>query len=125
VIGRKRFHLVPPTGAQYLAISTRAPYTNTSTIPLSVGTISSVLQTQPDGSAGATKPADTAHQDQDLSDLKPDGIAQYADLLSRAFQTQGSCFAELGPGESVLIPEGWYHSAESLEVGVGVNAWFR
>lgn len=119
VIGRKRFQLVPPSAAHHLAISTRAPYTNTSTIPISVSTIAAHTSSGP-----RTNPA-AADVDQDLTDLPDGNIAQYANMLRAAFAADGACSAELGPGESVLIPEGWYHSAEGLDIGVGVNAWFR
>lgn len=135
MVGRKRFHLVPPSAAPHLAMSPRAPHTNTSTIPLSVDTISTTVSAddsakmsarsaeQEHGSEAAADP-DIDH-DQDLSDIAPSMLEEYASLLHRAFAGAEACIATLEPGESVLIPEGWYHSAEGLEVGVGVNAWFR
>lgn len=45
--------------------------------------------------------------------------------MARAFREDGACSIDLEAGDSILVPEGWYHSAEGLDVGVGVNAWFR
>jgi lysine-specific demethylase 8 len=52
-------------------------------------------------------------------------MERYRDRLKRAFDVDGACEVVLGEGESVLVPEGWWHSAEGLSTGVGVNAWFR
>lgn len=46
--------------------------------------------------------------------------------LEKAGSMDGACAAELEAGDSVLIPAGWWHTAEGVGgPGVGVNAWFR
>lgn len=52
--------------------------------------------------------------------------AQYP-MLQRALEDKRTVACEVGPGESVLIPEGWYHCVESVGEGaaVSVNHWFR
>lgn len=61
----------------------------------------------------------------DTADIPADKMEHYRDRLKRAFDVEGACEVELDSGESVLVPEGWWHSAEGLSTGVGVNAWFR
>lgn len=48
-------------------------------------------------------------------------------LLRRALEDDQTRMCELGPGESVLIPEKWYHCVESVgdEPAISVNHWFR
>lgn len=48
-------------------------------------------------------------------------------MLRRALEDVRTTSCEVGPGESVLIPEGWYHCVESVgdEPAVSVNHWFR
>lgn len=52
-------------------------------------------------------------------------VERHASALAEAAEIDGSCVVDLEPGDSVLVPEGWFHSAEGLSAGLGVNAWFR
>lgn len=61
----------------------------------------------------------------DISDIPPEKMDRYRDHVKRAFEVDGACEVELGEGDSVVVPEGWWHSAEGISTGVGVNAWFR
>ncbi|WVQ72386.1 hypothetical protein IAR50_001938 [Cryptococcus sp. DSM 104548] len=109
VVGRKIFHVVPPAAAPHLNPSPKPLHGNTSQIPIPVSRILSPL----------SDPAD-------LTDLPPNTLAECRERLRRAFDLDGSCQVEVGPGESVLIPEGWWHAAEGIDgPGVGVGAWFR
>lgn len=50
---------------------------------------------------------------------------EWEDVIRRVAELDGACEVQLQQGDSVLIPAGWWHSAEGQSVGVGVNAWFR
>jgi lysine-specific demethylase 8 len=102
IVGRKVFHLLPPTEdvVACLEPSARELHKNTSTIPVSVRAVF-------EGGEG-TRAMDRCREN-----------------LSKAFEAPGACEARLEQGDSVLIPEGWWHSAEGDGVGVGVNAWFK
>ncbi|EIW70413.1 hypothetical protein TREMEDRAFT_29073, partial [Tremella mesenterica DSM 1558] len=105
LIGRKRFFLLPPDARQFLDISPDPPYTNTSQIPLPVTRLLS---------------------DTPSEDVPPNILHRYRRLLLEAIKMNGACRVVLNAGESVLIPEGWWHSAEGIDgPGIGVNAWFR
>lgn len=46
--------------------------------------------------------------------------------LEEAAAMDGSCEVCLEAGDSLVVPEGWWHSAEGGDgPGVGVGAWFR
>lgn len=60
-----------------------------------------------------------------LEGIAPKEVEKHNSALVEAAEIDGSCMVDLEPGESVLVPEGWFHSAEGLSAGVGVNAWFR
>jgi hypothetical protein len=64
---------------------------------------------------------------QDVSDISPDILNQYRSDLEAAAQMDGAAEVTLQAGESVLVPEGWWHAAEGGpdSSGVGVGAWFR
>lgn len=118
VIGKKKFWLLPPSSAGYLDISPSHPHTNTSTIPISVSAIF------PPSSSSSPK-SEAGVVGGDISDITVEKMDRYKDLLTRAFDVDGACEVELREGESVLVPEGWWHSAEGISTGIGVNAWFR
>ncbi|WVQ80790.1 hypothetical protein IAT38_002895 [Cryptococcus sp. DSM 104549] len=108
IIGRKRFHLVPPSTSPHLTPSPIARHANTSQIPLPVSHILA-----PEGT-------------HDTSDLPLDIVRTCRTQLGKAFEAEGACEVEVGEGESVLLPEGWWHAAEGVGgPGVGVGAWFR
>jgi lysine-specific demethylase 8 len=71
------------------------------------------------------------HDDPDptvqTDDLHPLLIERSQKNLAKAFAIEGACKVNLRAGESVLVPEGWWHSAEGGKdgPGVGVGAWFR
>jgi lysine-specific demethylase 8 len=103
VAGGKVFHLVPPE----VRFATSAVRNNTATVPVSVRRI---LDGEGEGEGEELPRAERE---------------EYRALLDDAFARDGACEVRLGPGDSVLIPPGWWHSAEGESVGVGVNAWFR
>ncbi|BEJ07420.1 hypothetical protein CcaverHIS641_0406890 [Cutaneotrichosporon cavernicola] len=105
VIGSKVFHLLPPD----IKFQTSAVRANTATVPISVRRI---FGEQGEG-------------DGEGEDVTPIEKEQLRTLLGEAFERDGACEVRLGPGDSLLIPPGWWHSAEGESVGVGVNAWFR
>jgi hypothetical protein len=114
VIGTKTFHVLPPEAERFLDISPRPPHTNTSQIPISIAAL-----------FGSTSPPTAGHRAPPESDLDAETLSRYRAALVEAFKLPGACEARLGPGESLLVPEGWWHSAEGVETGVGINAWFR
>nr|XP_031863379.1 uncharacterized protein CI109_001254 [Kwoniella shandongensis]KAA5530451.1 hypothetical protein CI109_001254 [Kwoniella shandongensis] len=117
IIGKKTFHILPPEARHHLDISALPRHTNTSQIPLPVSRIFSPTSLSPFSSKDDLD---------DLSDLPPDTVASTRVELERAFELPGACQVDVNAGESVLIPEGWWHAAEGVEgAGVGVNAWFR
>ncbi|KAL1411573.1 hypothetical protein Q8F55_002537 [Vanrija albida] len=112
VAGSKVFHLLPPgrgEGAAAAVFETSARRGNTSRLPVAVG----ALLGEGEGAGAGLEGLDVAERD------------MWTAALRAAFELDGACEARLGPGDSVLIPEGWWHSAVGLEPGVGVNAWFR
>ncbi|WWC62115.1 uncharacterized protein I303_104705 [Kwoniella dejecticola CBS 10117] len=113
IVGSKTFHVLPPDAAQYLSPSNLARHTNTSQIPLPVSRIFSN--------------AAHMHQEKDDHADLPRGILDTCrSSLEKAFAMEGACAVELQPGDSVLVPEGWWHAAEGGDgPGVGVGAWFR
>lgn len=115
VIGTKTFHVLPPGAERFLDINPRPPHTNTSQIPISVSALfgSTSLPT-------AGHPAPPPEPELDAGTL-----SRYRAALAEAAKLPGACEASLGPGQSLLVPEGWWHSAEGIETGVGINAWFR
>lgn len=38
---------------------------------------------------------------------------------------KGAVYAEVGEGEGIFIPEGWWHQITSLTGTVAVNVWFK
>ncbi|KAK4690009.1 hypothetical protein P7C73_g121, partial [Tremellales sp. Uapishka_1] len=59
-------------------------------------------------------------------DLPLEIVNKLGDHLKKAFAMPGACQVDLSAGESVLVPEGWWHSAEGTHgPGVGVGGWFR
>ncbi|ORX36577.1 hypothetical protein BD324DRAFT_626374 [Kockovaella imperatae] len=113
ILGNKTFHLVPPSAAKDLKLSTNPLQKNTSTVP---SPVSEYFSTQSPSAEGEIQ----------IERRRGDHLSDTTDALIEALRCDGSCVAQLGPGQSVLIPEGWYHSAEGGDgPGVGVNAWFR
>ncbi|WRT66501.1 uncharacterized protein IL334_003460 [Kwoniella shivajii] len=113
VQGNKIFHVLPPESAQHLSPSGLARHTNTSQIPLPVSRIFP--------RANSVFPNDDG-----LGDLPMNIINTCRSQLEKAFAMDGACEVYLKEGESVLIPEGWWHAAEGGDgPGVGVGAWFR
>jgi len=108
IVGRKKFHMLPPQAAAILELSIEAWHTNTSTIPFPVSQI--------------LNPG-VQRIDDDIHALR---LERYRSTLDRAFALHGACEVDVQAGESVLVPEGWWHSAEGVGgAGVGVGAWFR
>ena len=111
VVGRKSFNILPPAAKALLDPSTNPLQGNTSIIPISIARIFA------DTSDSSNSSAD---------DPPPDEIQRYRKQLKEAFELPGACQVDLAAGESVLVPEGWFHSAEGIGgPGVGVGAWFR
>ncbi|RSH87252.1 hypothetical protein EHS25_003161 [Saitozyma podzolica] len=115
IIGTKTFHILPPEAERLLDINPRPPHTNTSQIPISVSALF--------GSASPPTAGHPAPPPEPESNAET--LSQYRAALAEASKLPGACEARLGPGESLLVPEGWWHSAEGIETGVGINAWFR
>lgn len=116
VIGKKTFYVLPPESAPSLEPSTTPRFTNTSTIPIPVSRLLSRLLST------FTHPPDKVPEDE----LPPHTIERYRALLEEAFTRPGACQVDLNAGDSVLVPQGWWHSAEGADApGVGVGAWFR
>jgi hypothetical protein len=110
VLGKKTFFVVPPEAAGELEPSTIPQYANTSTIPVPVSRVFSNSQA-----------LDTTDDD-----LPPDTLERCRAQLRIVFALPGACQVELEAGDSVLVPQGWWHSAEGVDgPGVGVGAWFR
>lgn len=108
-MGRKTFHLLPPDASPYLDLSPIPRHANTSQIPVPVSRIIS---------GGSTN--------EDVRDLPQETIQKCKEQLEKAFSIPGACQVDVAAGNSVLIPEGWWHAAEGVDgPGVGVNAWFR
>ena len=45
-------------------------------------------------------------------------------LLSKALASEHAFVAELGPGDVLYIPQGWYHCVQSLSISASVNFWY-
>lgn len=45
-------------------------------------------------------------------------------LLSTALASEDAFSAELGPGDVLYIPQGWYHCVQSLSTSASVNFWY-
>lgn len=98
--GEKIFYLVPPQNEAHLAPAAGI-LRNTSRVPVPISCLD----------AG-----------EDMNDLEhPPEV--YRTMIREA--AKGGYTARLKAGDSLLIPMGWWHSAEGLGLGVGVNAWFR
>ena len=110
VIGSKTFHVLPPSATPLLYPSTDPRHANTSTIPLPVSAIFSP----------------SPQTLRSMEGIPPEIINKARENLEKAFELPGAALVKLEPGESVLVPEGWWHSAEGGDgAGVGVGAWFR
>ncbi|KLT38530.1 Clavaminate synthase-like protein [Cutaneotrichosporon oleaginosum] len=110
IVGSKVFHLLPP----HVEMARSAVRANTATVPVSVRRI---LE-------GAEVSGESEGEGEG-EELEPQERIRFRALLEEAFTHDGACEVRLGPGDSVLIPPGWWHSAEGESIGVGVNAWFR
>ncbi|ORY32796.1 hypothetical protein BCR39DRAFT_350713 [Naematelia encephala] len=125
IIGSKRFRLLPPSASTYLKPSPNVPHTNTSTILLSS---SNLLRSslEPDillPSSNLLRPDDELDAD---DDIQQSTIQEYREQLRGAFAQDGACQVTLKQGDSVLVPEGWWHEAEGLDgPGIGAGSWFR
>ncbi len=53
--------------------------------------------------------------------------AQEWPLLETALSDSETLAAEVGSGDTLLIPQGWYHCVEAIgtDGSVSVNHWFR
>lgn len=110
IVGRKVFHLVPPEAERVLRPG-KGVHANTSAVPVSVRRV--LQEKEGEEEEGEGQPLTKGEE------------ADSRAVLAEALAMPGACVAQLGPGDSVLIPQGWWHSAEGESVGVGVNAWFR
>lgn len=45
-------------------------------------------------------------------------------LLSTALASEDAFVTELGPGDVLYIPKGWYHCVQSLSISASVNFWY-
>lgn len=97
LVGSKVFHLAPPAAEKILEPN-RGWQENTSRLPVSVGKV---------------------------AELEGGEREKWGKVLKEISEMEGACVAELGVGDSVLIPAGWWHSAEGGSAGAGVNVWFR
>ncbi|KAK1924289.1 hypothetical protein DB88DRAFT_489710 [Papiliotrema laurentii] len=110
VIGSKTFYVLPPEAAPLLDPSTDPRHTNTSTIPIPVSSLF----------------PNSSQELQGIDDIPPRIINRSREKLEEAFKLPGASTVSLQAGESVLVPEGWWHSAEGGDTaGIGVGAWFR
>ncbi|KAK8864510.1 hypothetical protein IAR55_001760 [Kwoniella newhampshirensis] len=129
IVGKKTFHILPPGAVPHLDISSLPRHTNTSQIPLPVSRIYS-SPSSPTSTTSTSPPVgpttSTSNTLDDLSDLPHAIVQTWRTKLDAAFDMPGACQVTLEAGESVLVPEGWWHAAEGVDgSGVGVNAWFR
>lgn len=46
-------------------------------------------------------------------------------LLPKALAAEDAFVTELGPGDVLYIPQGWYHCVQSLSTSASVNFWYR
>ena len=107
VMGNKTFFVLPPEAADSLQPSTVPQHTNTSTVPISVTRIFS-------------------EADSEGEMIPPHTLERFRAQLIKAFALPGACQVMLTAGESILVPQGWWHSAEGIDgPGIGVGAWFR
>lgn len=123
LVGSKVFHLLPPRAGTLLRPSEVGIHRNTSTVPVSVRRVfGEAMPLQGLEGHGEEVGGGVVGDGEGLTEAERE---DYRALLGEALALEGACVARLGPGDSVLIPEGWWHSAEGESVGVGVNAWFR
>lgn len=45
-------------------------------------------------------------------------------LISNALASEGAFVTELGPGDVLYIPQGWFHCVQSLSISASVNFWY-
>ncbi|CDR99481.1 hypothetical protein [Sporisorium scitamineum] len=69
--------------------------------------------------SGVQRNTSTIASEQEL--LAP---SQDRPLLSNALASENSFVAELGPGDVLYIPQGWYHCVQSLSTSASVNFWY-
>ena len=78
------------------------------------------------GTENVSGAADYVANQKAPEDIHPEAFSRYQRDLVEAFSLDGACEATLEAGESILVPEGWFHSAEGGSgPGIGVGAWFR
>lgn len=120
VFGQKRIHLFPPYLSSNLYLSNHPLHLNTSTIPISSPPIPSSSY-PPDSISKEPEPIDPEN-DSTRTQL----FTTYPLLLPALLDTE-TRYLILNPGETLFIPEGWWHSVESVgeEGEVSVNHWFR
>ncbi|CCF52687.1 hypothetical protein NDA11_000261 [Ustilago hordei] len=46
-------------------------------------------------------------------------------LLATALASEDAFLTELGPGDVLYIPQGWYHCVQSLSTSASLNFWYR
>ncbi|KAN0065048.1 hypothetical protein ACQY0O_001541 [Thecaphora frezii] len=97
VVGRKRIHIFPPTAESSLYLNPSGPQSNTSQVEM----------------------------EEALLDTGKEQMEKEWPLLEKALGATLTAAVEVGPGDAMFIPRGWFHCVMSLETSVSVNWWFR
>ncbi|EPQ27742.1 uncharacterized protein PFL1_04879 [Pseudozyma flocculosa PF-1] len=97
IVGRKRIHVFPPSAHSSLYLFKEGPQQNTSVI----------------------------HSERPLRTDGADDMHRLFPLVEKALGATHTAVVDVGPGDAVFIPQGWFHCVASLETSVSVNWWFR